>query len=132
MDVFQSVWYRLVLLFFAMYLTVLWLALGRSIPWHWCSMSPDGRNRVVGEAYTEILGQRAGLPSLEQSVRNNAAPTEPALPSCLLAALALFSKHPWSGARWMLLPGVMVHLYAVLLHRPIMLRLQPLLDRASS
>lgn len=47
----------------------------------------------------------------------------------LLAALALFSGHPW-GALWMLLPGVVVHLYPVLLQRSIMLRLQPLLDKS--
>jgi hypothetical protein len=45
----------------------------------------------------------------------------------LLAALAIFTGHPW-GALWMLLPGVVVHLYPVLLQRSIMLRLQPLLD----
>ena len=49
----------------------------------------------------------------------------------LLAALALFTGHPW-GALWMLLPGVVVHLYPVLLQRSIMLRLQPLLDKSGS
>jgi hypothetical protein len=49
----------------------------------------------------------------------------------LLAALALFTRHPW-GALWMLLPGVVVHLYPVLLQRSIMLRLQPLLDKSGS
>jgi hypothetical protein len=34
MDVFQSVWYRLVLLFYAMYLTVFWFVLGPSNPWY--------------------------------------------------------------------------------------------------
>jgi hypothetical protein len=46
----------------------------------------------------------------------------------LLAAVALFTGHPW-GALWILLPGVVVHLYPVLLQRSIMLRLQPLLDK---
>jgi hypothetical protein len=32
----------------------------------------------------------------------------------------------------MLLPGVVVHLYPVLLQRSIMLRLQPLLDNSGS
>jgi hypothetical protein len=45
----------------------------------------------------------------------------------LLAAVALFAGHPW-GALWILLAGVVVHLYAVLQQRSIMLRLQPLLD----
>jgi hypothetical protein len=47
----------------------------------------------------------------------------------LLAVLALFSKHPWSGALWVLLPGLVVHLYPVLLQRSTMLRLQPLLQK---
>ena len=50
----------------------------------------------------------------------------------LLAAVALFTGHPLSAALWMLLPGVVVHLYPVLLQRSIMLRLQPLLDKSGS
>jgi hypothetical protein len=49
----------------------------------------------------------------------------------LLAAAAFLMGHPW-GAFWILLPGVVVHLYPVLLQRSIMLRLQPLLDRYGS
>ena len=33
-DVFQSVWYRLALLFTATYLTVFWFVLGPSNPWY--------------------------------------------------------------------------------------------------
>ena len=90
----------------------------------------SGWNRHVPEPLRGFSGKRAGLPSLEQSVRASAI----AHGTCfaihvLLAALALFSRHPWSGALWMLLPGVVVHLYPVLLQRSIMLRLQPLLDK---
>lgn len=46
----------------------------------------------------------------------------------LLAAAALFTGHPWC-ALGILLPGIIVHLYPVLLQRSIMLRLQPLLAR---
>jgi hypothetical protein len=46
-----------------------------------------------------------------------------------LAVFALFSRHPLRGALWMLLPGVVVHLYPVLLQRSFLLRLQPLLDK---
>jgi len=46
----------------------------------------------------------------------------------LLAATALLTGHPW-GAAGILLPGVILHLYPVLLQRSIMLRLQPLLER---
>jgi len=49
----------------------------------------------------------------------------------LLAAVALFTGHPW-GAVLILLPGVVLHLYPVLLQRSLMLRLQPLLDKSGS
>jgi hypothetical protein len=49
----------------------------------------------------------------------------------LLAAAALFTGHPW-GALWILLPGVVLHLYPVLLQRSIMLRLQRLLDESGT
>jgi hypothetical protein len=93
----------------------------------------SGWNRHVLEPLRGFSGKRAGLPSLEQSVR--AAAVSHAI--CfsihvLLAVLALFSRHPWSAALWMLLPGVVVHLYPVLLQRSIMLRLQPLLDKTGS
>ena len=75
---------------------------------------------------------KAGLPSLEVALRSNVS----AHGTCfaihiLLAAVALFSWHPW-GALGILLPGVVVHLYPVLLQRSIMLRLQPLLDKSDS
>jgi hypothetical protein len=47
----------------------------------------------------------------------------------VLCALALVTGHPW-GALWILLPGVVAHLYPVLLQRSNMLRLQPLLARS--
>ncbi len=45
----------------------------------------------------------------------------------LLGVVALVAGHPW-GALWILLPGVVVHLYPVLLQRSILLRLQSLLN----
>jgi hypothetical protein len=89
----------------------------------------SGWNRRVAKPMREFSGKRAGLLSLERAVRANTS----AHGACFvihltLAILALFSRHPWSGALWMLLPGVVVHLYPVLLQRSIMLRLQPLID----
>jgi hypothetical protein len=49
----------------------------------------------------------------------------------LLAALAFFTGHP-RGALWILLPGVVIHLYPVLLQRSILLRLQPLMEKYGS
>ena len=75
---------------------------------------------------------RAGLPPWNGLREAVAAPTASALPSTYyLAAVALFTGHPW-GALWILLPGVVVHLYPVLLQRSIMLRLQPLLNQPSA
>jgi len=88
----------------------------------------SGWNRHLAEPMRGFDGTRAGLPSLELSVRGGAS----AHGTCfaihaLLAAVAFLTGHPW-GALWILLPGVVLHLYPVLLQRSIMLRIQPLLD----
>ncbi len=49
----------------------------------------------------------------------------------LVAAAALFAGSPRT-ALWILLPGVVLHLYPALLQRSILLRLQPLLNRATA
>jgi len=93
----------------------------------------SGWNRHVLEPQRGFSGKRTGLLSLEQSVRAAAVAHGTGFAiHVLLATLALFSMHPWSAALWMLLPGVVVHLYPVLLQRSIMLRLQPLLDKTGS
>jgi hypothetical protein len=178
LDFSQSVWYRLVLLFFAVFLTKLWFVDGPSNPWYavtvaWgtCSLEPAVfapvmrrvprqwsrvptservLHRIVGvgifgwlldvSGWNHLIrpmrgfsGNKAGLLSLEQHARAGAI----AHGICfaihvLLAILALFTGHSWNGALWMLLPGVVVHLYPVLLQRSMMLRLQPLLDKTGS
>jgi hypothetical protein len=176
MDVFQSLWYRLILLFVAMNIAVFWFVRGpsnpgcavevvcgtfalgpalagavmRRVPRLWFRvpageraihsmlgvpifgwlLDHSGWNRIVGKSMRGFDGTRAGLPALEGSLRGSAS----AHGACfaihvLLAVLALFTKHPWRGALWMLLPGVVVHLYPVLQQRSIMLRLQPRLDK---
>ena len=93
----------------------------------------SGWNRRVLEPLRGFSGKRAGLASLEQSVRAAAVSHGVGFAiHALLSAFALFTKHPWSGALWMLLPGVVFHLYPVLLQRSTMLRLQPLLDKNGS
>ena len=92
----------------------------------------SGWNRHLAEPMRGFDGTRAGLRSLELSVRGGAC----AHGTCfaihvLLAAVAFVTGYGW-GALWMLLPGVGPHLYPVLLQRSIMLRLQPLLDRSGS
>jgi hypothetical protein len=90
----------------------------------------SGWNRHVALPMRRFDGTRSALRSLQLSVRGSAS----AHGACFgvhifLAALALASGHS-QGALWILLPGVVVHLYPVLLQRSIMLRLQPVLDKA--
>jgi hypothetical protein len=90
----------------------------------------SGWNRRVADPLRGFSRSKAGLSSLEQSLRGNVS----AHGTCFfihafLAAIALLGRHGWSGALWMLLPGVIVHLYPVLLQRSLMLRLQPLLEK---
>jgi hypothetical protein len=47
----------------------------------------------------------------------------------VLATAALVAGYP-RGALYILLPGVLLHLYPVLLQRAILLRLQPLLNKS--
>jgi Glycosyl-4,4'-diaponeurosporenoate acyltransferase len=92
----------------------------------------SGWNRHQAEPMRGFDGTRAGLPSLEQSVRGAACAHGTSFTiHALLATVAVFIGHPW-GALWILLPGVVLHLYPVLLQRSIMLRLQPLLDKSGS
>lgn len=92
----------------------------------------SGWNRRVVVPLRRFDGTRAGLRSLERSALGGII----AHGACfavhlLLAAAALFTGHPW-GALWILLPGVVLHLYPVLLQRSIMLRLQRLLDESGT
>jgi hypothetical protein len=91
----------------------------------------SGYNRRFVYPMWEFPATRAGLPFRAQAARGGSV----AHGTCfaihvLLAAVALFTGYT-SGALWILLPGVVVHLYPVLLQRSIMLRLQPLLDRSA-
>jgi hypothetical protein len=87
-----------------------------------------GWNRHVALPMRGFNGTKAGLRSLELSVRASASGHGACFAiHMLFAAFALFTGHLW-GALWILLPGVPVHLYPVLLQRSIMLRLQPLLE----
>jgi len=93
----------------------------------------SGWNRRVLEPLRRFSGKKAGLPALQQSLRATAVSHGICFAiHLLLAVLALFTRHPWTAALWMLLPGIVFHLYPVLLQRSIMLRLQSLLDKTGS
>jgi hypothetical protein len=92
----------------------------------------SGWNRLI-TPMRAFSGKKAGLPSLEQHAQFGAITHGICFAiHGLLAVLALFTRHPWTGALWMLMPGVIVHLYPVLLQRSMILRLQPLLDKTGS
>ena len=93
----------------------------------------SGWNRHVPEPIRGFSGNKAGLHSLVQWVRTGAVSHGICFAiHLLLAVLALFTRHPWTAALWMLLPGVVLHLYPVLLQRSLMFRLQPLLEKTGS
>lgn len=92
----------------------------------------SGWNRHLALPMRGFNGTRAGLRSLELSVRASiCGHGVPFVIHLLLSAIALFTGHR-RGALWILLPGVIFHFYPLLLQRSIMLRLQPLLDRSGS
>lgn len=178
MEVFQSVWYRIVLTFAAIQVVVVWLVLGPDSPWcgvtvvlgtfalgpavatpithrvplQWFRVSKverlihsilgvkifawlldaSGWNRFVSKPLRRFSGKKTGLVALEKSLQSNVS----AHGTCfiihvLLTMLSLFSDKPLNAALWMLCPGIIVHLYPVLLQRSIMLRLYPLLENFS-
>ena len=94
----------------------------------------SGWNNVVVRPILKTEGYRPGTKASLPVWANSARRGGGAHAMCfalhaLLAAATLFAGYPWN-ALWVLLPGVVVHLYPTLLQRSILLRLQPLLDRA--
>ena len=89
----------------------------------------SGYNRRFVHPMWGFSINRAGLPLRAQAAKGGASAhgTSFAI-HIVLAALALLTGHP-RGALWILLPGVVLHLYPVLLQRAMLLRLQPLLDQ---
>jgi hypothetical protein len=85
----------------------------------------SGWNRHLVEPMRGFDGTRAGLLSLEQSVRGAASAHGTCFAIHVLLAAVALSTGDRRGALWMLLPAVVPHLYPVLLQRSIMLRLQP-------
>ena len=94
----------------------------------------SGWNNVIVRPLLKTEGYRPGT-KVSLAIRANSARTGGGAHAIcfalhvLLAAATLFAGYP-RNALWVLLPGVVVHLYPTLLQRSILLRLQPLLDRA--
>lgn len=93
----------------------------------------SGWNRHIPEPIRAFSGKKAGLRTLEQWARAGAVSHGICFAiHFVLAVLTLFTRHSWKGALWLMLPGVVVHLYPVLLQRSLILRLQPLFDKIGS
>jgi hypothetical protein len=92
----------------------------------------SGYNRRLVHPMWGFSINRAGLPLRALAAKGGASAhgTSFAI-HIVLAALALLTGHP-RGAPWILLPGVVLHLYPVLLQRAMLLRLQPLLDQLAA
>jgi hypothetical protein len=150
MGVFQSVWYRLALVFFAVYLTAFWFVLGPGNPWYavgvlWgtCSLVPAVPGVVMQRvplrwfrvpAGERVLYRIAGVGAFGWVLdvcRWNRRVVEPLRGFSGKRAVTVPARAGASGrgSVWMLTPGVVVHLYPVLLQRSILLRIQPLVDQ---
>lgn len=89
----------------------------------------SGYNRQVVGPLRTFNGTKAGLQTLEQSALGGTIAHSVVFGlHLLLAVVVLFAAQP-VAALWVLVPGVVIHLYPVLLQRSILLRIQPLLER---
>jgi hypothetical protein len=90
----------------------------------------SGYNRRLVHPQWGFSINRAGLPFRALAARGGASAHGASFVMHIaLAVLAVSAGHR-SGALWILLPGVAVHLYPALLQRSILLRLQPFLSNA--
>lgn len=89
----------------------------------------SGWNRVIADPMRSFDGTRADLPNLERHLRGGMSAHGTAFILHLgISLLAAVTGHLW-GALWILLPGLVLHLYPVLLQRWIRLRAEPLFAR---
>lgn len=89
----------------------------------------SGWNRVIADPMRDFDGTRADLPNLERHLQGAMSAHGTAfIVHLVLSLLATVVGHLW-GALWLLLPGLVLHLYPVLLQRWVRLRVDPLLDR---
>lgn len=88
----------------------------------------SGWNRMIADPMRSFDGTRSDLANLDSHLRGTmSAHGTSFLIHLALSVLAAATGHLW-GALWLLLPGVILHLYPMLLQRWIRLRAQPLLD----
>lgn len=92
----------------------------------------SGWNRNVALPMRQYKITKAGLPLLLENIHAaEGAHAIAFIPHLALTLFALATGHAW-GALWLLVPGVVLHLYPALLQRWMTLRVAPLLRRPTS
>lgn len=93
-------------------------------------LDKTGWNRVVALPLRQQKVSKAGLQRLVEHIHaTEGAHAIAFIPHAVLTAVLLATGHQ-SGALWILVPGVILHLYPVLLQRWMTLRVEPLLRRS--
>jgi hypothetical protein len=102
------------------------------VPAYGWLLDRSGWNRHVALPSRNCKVVRANLPRLQLTMRAAAEAHAIAfVPHLALAGFALATGHA-TGAAWIMLLGIVVHLYPVLLQRAMLLRLQPVLDASAT
>jgi hypothetical protein len=92
----------------------------------------SGWNRHVALPMRQLTISKAALPRLLTNIHAaEGAHAIAFIPHMVLAGLALATGHE-AGALWILVPGIILHLYPVLLQRWMTLRVAPLLRRSGT
>jgi len=89
-------------------------------------LEASGWNRMVVDPMRDFGGSLSDLPNLERHLRGTMSAHGVGFLVHLLLSLAAAAAGHSVGALWLLLPGVVLHLYPTLLQRWISLRIRPL------
>ena len=89
-------------------------------------LEASGWNRMVADPMRDFGGSLSDLPNLERHLRGTMSAHGVGFLVHLLLSLAAAAAGHSVGALWLLLPGVVLHLYPTLLQRWISLRIRPL------
>jgi len=107
-----------------------WLHRLLGVPAFGWLLDRSGWNRKVALALRQLAISRDTLPRLLTTIHGTEGAHAIAfLPHMALATLAYRTGHPW-GTFWMMLSGIVLHLYPVMLQRWMTLRVAPLVRRA--
>jgi hypothetical protein len=107
-----------------------WLHLALGVPAFGWLLDRSGWNRKVALPMRRLTISKANLPRLLVNIHAaEGAHAIAFVPHVVLAGLAYATGHAW-GVLWILLPGMVLHLYPVMLQRWMTLRVAPLVRRS--